>query len=153
MAEDSSGEKYLNYQLGNESFATPLIEVREVIEYRPAKPIPHTPKFFKGVINIRGEIVGVIDLRDRLEIKSDVTPVTQLVFETAAGPLAAIVDSVQSVTIILEKDIERRTAGQSSGSNRAYFLGVGKVNDKILTLVSLRQILTTEQLTEIHNKN
>ena len=149
MAEDSTGEKYLIYQLGTESFATPLIEVREVIEYRPAKTIPHTPTFFKGVINIRGENVGVIDLRDRLDIKSEAPPATQLVFETEAGPLAAVVDFVQSVSVIEEKDIERRATVQSAGSNRAYFLGVGKVNEKLLTLVSLRLILTAEQLTQL----
>lgn len=146
MSEDNTAEKYLIYNLGPEQFATPLIEVREVIEYRPAKAIPHTAPFFKGVINIRGEIVGVIDLRERLEIESKITPVTQLVFETEAGPLAAIVDQVQSVSVIAESDIERRPTVQTAATGRAYFLGVGKVNDKLITIVSLRQILSQEQL-------
>lgn len=144
--------KYLIYQLGSENFATPLIEVREVVEFRSAKPIPHTSVFFKGVINIRGEIVGVVDLRERLNIPASATPMAQLIFETENGPLAAIVDRVHSVTIILEKDLERRPAVHGADKDRAYFLGVGKVEDKLITVVSLRKILTPDQLVDLSNQ-
>lgn len=151
MIEDStaSSDKYLIYQLGEQFFATPLIEVREVIEYRDAKPIPHTPPFFKGVINIRGEIVGVIDLRERLKIAGSDKPVAQLIFETAKGPLAAIVDRVQSVTVIAEDALERRPALHASEAERAYFIGIGKIEDYLITVVSLRHILSAEQLTDL----
>jgi purine-binding chemotaxis protein CheW len=141
--------KYLVYQLATETFATPLIEVREVIEFRAAKPIPHTSIFFKGVINIRGEIVGVVDLRERFNLPSSTSPMAQLVFETENGPLAAIVDRVHSVTIILEKDLERRPALHSADKDRSYFLGVGKVDDKLITLVSLRKVLSPDQLIDL----
>lgn len=147
-----TANKYLIYQLGHENFATPLIEVREVIEFREAKPIPHTSSFFKGVINIRGEIVGVLDLRERLNVKDAGEPMAQLIFETDNGPLAAIVDRVHSVTVILEKDLERRPAVHSGGEDRAYFLGVGKVDDRLLTVVSLRKILTPAQLVDLSNQ-
>lgn len=150
-AQDTTN-KYLIYQLGTENFATPLIEVREVIEFRTAKPIPHTTHFFKGVINIRGEIVGVLDLRERLNIKNPAPPMAQLIFETDNGPLAAIVDRVHSVTVILEKDLERRPAVHSANEDRAYFMGVGKVDDRLLTVVSLRKILTPEQLIDMSNQ-
>ncbi len=144
--------KYLIYQLGTENFATPLIEVREVIEFRAAKPIPHTSIFFKGVINIRGEIVGVVDLRERLNITASPTPMAQLIFETENGPLAAIVDRVHSVTIILEKDLERRPAVHSGDNDRSYFIGVGKVEDKLITLVSLRKILNPDELVDLSSQ-
>ncbi len=155
MNNDSTKDtahKYLIYQLGRENFATPLIEVREVIEYRDAKPIPHTSSFFKGVINIRGEIVGVLDLRERLNIKEAGEPMAQLIFETDNGPLAAVVDRVHSVTVIMEKDLERRPAVHSAGEDRAYFLGVGKVEDRLLTVVTLRKILTPEQLIDLSSQ-
>lgn len=144
-----STDKYLIYQLGTEFFATPLIEVREVIEFRAAKPIPHTSSYFKGVINIRGEIVGVLDLRERLGVKGTDQPMAQLIFETDTGPLAAIVDRVLSVTVIAETDLERRPAVHSQGGDRAYFIGVGKVEGKLMTVVSLRKILTPEQLVDL----
>jgi len=157
MNEDNSAidsaDKYLIYQLGADYFATPLIEVREVIEFRPAKPIPHTSPFFKGVINIRGEIVGVLDLRERLNIQGAAQPIAELIFETENGPLAAVVDRVHSVTVIQDSDLERRPALHSLNSDRAYFLGVAKVEDRLLTVVSLRKILTPEQLVDLSNQS
>jgi len=142
-------EKYLLYQLGADLFATPLIEIREVIEYRAAKPIPHTAAFFRGVINIRGEIVGVMDLRERLGVSGTDKPVALLIFETDNGPLAAVVDKVHSVTVIAESELERRASAHTQSNERAYFIGVGKVEDKLLTVISLRKILSAEQLAEM----
>lgn len=157
MQDEANGtsEKYLIYQLGEESFATPLIEIREVIEYRPAKSIPHTSPFFKGVINIRGEIVGVLDLRERLNLKGSPEPMTQLVFETESGSLAAIVDRVHSVTVIDDNQIERRNAvhGGGNATERGYFLGVAKVEERLVTVVSLRKILTAEQLVDLPSQS
>src|SRR5262245_61525243 len=136
-SESAGDDKYLVFQLGTNLFATPLIEVREVIEYHPPKAIPHTAPFFKGVINIRGEIVGVIDLRQRLEIQGSETPMAQLIFESEAGSLAAIVDKVLSVTVITEANLDRRVAAHSQQGDNQYFIGVGKAENKILTVVSL----------------
>jgi len=136
-------DKYLIYQLGDQFFATPLIEIREVIEYREPKQVPHTARFFKGVINIRGEIVGVIDLRERLGMIPELNPVAQLVFETDKGPLAAIVDRVQSVTVINESEIDRRAVNQ----NATYFTGVGKIEDYLISILSLKNVVTSQDLT------
>ena len=152
MAEDprfetqsDDSQKFLMFQLGAELFATPLIEVREVIEFNQAKPIPHMPSFFKGVINIRGEIIGVIDLRERLGMTGSNENPCQLIFETDAGPLAAVVDRVHSVAIVEESQLDRRTTITSQASDRSYFLGVGKVDDRIFTLISLRKLMKTDQ--------
>ena len=148
MAENThdDSQKFLLFQLGTELFATPLIEVREVIEFQQAKPIPHMPSFFKGVINIRGEIVGVIDLRERLGVKGADASLCQLVFETEAGPLAAVVDRVHSVTIVDETQLDRRTTLTTHGTDRSYFLGVGKIDERIFTLISLRKLMKTDQM-------
>ena len=134
-------QKFLIFQMGEEWFAASLLEIREVIEYNAPKPIPQMPAFFKGVINIRGEIIGVIDLRERLGIKGSDEALCQLIFETDAGPLVAIVDRVQSVTVIEESQLERRTMVSAAGAtDRSYFLGVGKLDDRIVTLISLRKL-------------
>ena len=143
--QSDDSQKFLMFQLGTELFATPLIEVREVIEFNQAKPIPHMPAFFKGVINIRGEIIGVIDLRERLGMTGLPANPCQLIFETDAGPLAAIVDRVHSVTIVEESQLDRRTTISSHATDRSYFLGVGKVDDRIFTLISLRKLMKTDQ--------
>lgn len=151
MQDDNAADKYLIYQLGLDYFATPLIEIREVIEYRAAKAIPHTSPYFKGVINIRGEIVGVLDLRERMNLQGSDAPVAQLVFETENGTLAATVDRVHAVTIIDENAIERRAQlGSGHNPDRGYFLGVAKVDEsRLVTVVSLRKVLTPEQLVDL----
>ena len=132
--------------MGDELFATALVEIREVIEFHQAKPIPHMPVFFKGVINIRGEIIGVIDLRERLGVAGSDATRCQLVFETDSGPLAAIVDRVHSVTIIEESQMDRRTIIGVHGADRSYFLGVGKVENRIFTLISLGKLMKKAEL-------
>jgi purine-binding chemotaxis protein CheW len=139
-------QKFLIFQIGDELFASPLVEIREVIEFQQAKPIPHMPTFFKGVINIRGEIVGVIDLRQRLGVIGNDAARCQLVFETEAGPLAAIVDRVHSVSIIEESQLDRRSTIGVHSTDRSYFLGVGKFEDRIFTLISLRKLLKKDEL-------
>lgn len=144
QAEDA--QKFLIFQMGSELFATALVEIREVIEYHQPKPIPHMPAFFKGVINIRGEIIGVIDLRERLGVTGNDASCCQLIFETDSGPLSAIVDRVHSVSIIEETQLDRRATIGAHGTDRSYFLGVGKVEDRIFTLISLRKLLKNEEI-------
>lgn len=147
--ESQDTEKYLVYQLGEEIFASPLMEVREVMEYRAAKPIPHTAAFFKGVLNIRGEIVGVVDLRIRLGVKSAAAPTAQLIFDCETGPLAAVVDRVHAVSIIAEKDMDRNPGVSAPNADRSYFLGVGRVEDQLVTVISLRKILNKDQAVDL----
>ncbi|MBN8539780.1 MAG: purine-binding chemotaxis protein CheW [Deltaproteobacteria bacterium] len=142
---DDSSDKFIVFQMGDELFAASLVEVREVIEHQTPKPIPNMAPYFKGVINIRGEIIGVIDLRERLGIRNGQSPLCQLVFETEAGPLAAIVDRVHSVIVSNLSELERRPS-VAQGSDRAYFLGVGKVNETIVTFISLPKIISNESM-------
>ncbi len=143
---DDSSDKYIVFQMGAELFAASLLEVREVIETQTPKPIPNMAPYFKGVINIRGEIIGVIDLRERLGINDKSPSLCQLVFETASGPLAAIVDKVLSVIVMDISTLERRP-NISQGSDRAYFIGVGKVGERIVTFINLPKIVSGESMT------
>lgn len=144
--KDESSDKYIVFQMGSELFATSLLEIREVIETQTPKPIPNMAPYFKGVINIRGEIIGVIDLRERLGIAERNQSLCQLVFETSAGPLAAIVDRVHSVIVADPATLERR-ANIAQGTDRAYFIGVGKVGERIVTFISLPKIISGEAMT------
>lgn len=148
--DNASTDKFLEFLLGDGAFATPLIDIREVIEFRSPKPIPHTANYFKGVINLRGEILGVVDLRQRLDIKGSETPVAMLVFETDHGPLAAIVDRVTSVTVIPEAQIDHRASGQAAINDRNYFRGVGRSAERLITIITLKNILSKEQMAEVN---
>lgn len=147
--QDDSLDKYIVFQMGTELFATSLLEVREVIEPQEPKPIPNMARFFKGVINIRGEIIGVIDLREKMGISTNEKPLCQLVFDTPNGPLAAIVDKVQSVIPYDIATLERRT-NMNQGVDHSYFIGLGKVDETIVTFISLPKVISEEALTAIN---
>lgn len=125
------------FQLGVEIYGTPLLSVREVIENRHPKPVPNTPAGFEGVINLRGDVIGVIDLRKLL----DTTPqqsLSILVFESEMGTLGGIVDKCLSVLDIPEANIERKGIQSRDGSE--YCLGIAKINESLITLIDLIQV-------------
>ena len=106
--EDDNKAKYLLFHVGKEVFGAPLMGVREVVEPQKIKPIPNTVGHFLGVINIRGEIVGVVDMRIRFnQSTEDSDLMAMVIFESAVGPIAALVDKVDSVCVIEENEIDR----------------------------------------------
>ncbi|OFZ22699.1 MAG: hypothetical protein A2202_01370 [Bdellovibrionales bacterium RIFOXYA1_FULL_36_14] len=144
--KDENDNKYLLFSIGKEIFGVPLMGVREVTEPQKVKPIANTSKHFLGVINIRGEIIGVIDLRIRLSHPAEKTPfMAMIIFETAVGPMAALVDKVESVSIIEEKNIDRNP-NISSDFPQKYLMGIGKLNDDLITLINLNDVLGIETL-------
>ncbi len=152
---DESGidDRYLVFRLGKELYATPLLRVREVVEPFEPKPIPNTPKFFSGVVDIRGEVVGVVDLRLRFghSIESNTTQAL-MVFSTESGPMAALVDQVVSVITLNEKEIESR-GNLGTAQTADSIIGIGKKDKKLITLIDLLNILesygsVTKRVTE-----
>lgn len=133
--------RYLVFRLGKELYATPLLRVREVVEPFEPKPIPNTPKYFSGVVDIRGEVVGVVDLRLRFGHGVEkIGTQALMVFATESGPMAALVDQVVSVITLTENEIEARGnlgAAQSIDS----IIGIGKKDKKLITLIDLLNIL------------
>ena len=150
-ATETTGEeqKYILFRLGSELYGTALLDVREVVEPIEPKPIPNTVPWFKGVINIRGEIVGVIDLRKRFgHAEESTSGLALMIFSTSAGPLAGLVDKVESVVRIPEADIERHP-NVMSVVPAEYLLGIGTVQNRLVTLVDLAKILGDEELRHI----
>lgn len=141
--ESASDERYLVFRLGSELYATPLLRVREVVEPFDSKPLPNTPKFFVGVVNIRGEIVGVVDLRLKFGHKVEPSPYMALmVFSTDGGPMAALVDQVDSVINLSPNEIQDRgTLGAALGGEN--IVGIGKKDKKLITIIDLLNILET----------
>lgn len=145
--EDQDQHRYLLFTLGGELYGTPLMAVREVCEFQKAKPIPHTVTSFLGVINIRGEIVGVIDLRVRLGYPSVESKILALmVFATEEGSIGAVADSLEGVAKINQADIEAKPKIDSRIPTK-YLLGVGKYKSHLVTLIDLRDVLEKEEVT------
>jgi purine-binding chemotaxis protein CheW len=139
-------KSFLVFKLGQELYGTPLLDVREVSEYQKPKPVPHSAKYFSGVINIRGEILATLDLRSKynFETKFDRTT-TLLVFETTAGNIAVIVDSLLAVVEFEEGQVDQGSH-IDMGFPQEAFMGIGKLKEGLVTLLDLRQILQKDSI-------
>jgi purine-binding chemotaxis protein CheW len=100
-------ERFLVYRIKDELYASPLLDFKEVIEYIKPKLVPNMPSCFSGMINLRGLIMGVIDLRVKLGIQeSNFLKSSMLICETEVGPLAAVIDKVEFVIYVTPSDIQ-----------------------------------------------
>lgn len=139
-------DRYLLFVLGQDLYGTPLMGVREVVEYQKAKPIPHTVRAFLGVINIRGEIIGVVDLRARFQYPAEENrEVAMMVFSTENGTLAAVADRMEGVVRIPAEAIDP-TPRVESKLPPSYLMGIGRCRDRLVTLIDLPKILEREEI-------
>jgi purine-binding chemotaxis protein CheW len=144
--------RYLIFRLGGEFFGTPLLGVREVIEPQKFKPVPNTVAYFLGLINIRGQVIGLTDLRLKLGISTkDIKSSALLVFETEAGPVATIADSVEAVQNLADQEIHKNPAIRSPVSTE-YLLGIGKFNGQMVTLIDLNKCFSADDFVQVQSK-
>jgi purine-binding chemotaxis protein CheW len=139
-------DRFFIFQLGAELCGTPLLGVREVIQAQEVKAVPDTKPFFVGMVNIRGQIIGVIDLRLRYghaPTKSEHNAF--VVFDTRKGTVAAIVDRVDSVSSIASSQIDK-SKSVMAGIGPEYLLGVAHVGPRLVTLLDLNKLLGDETI-------
>lgn len=143
------GSKYLLFRLDGEIYGTPLLGVREVIQPQATKAIPNTAPYFKGLINVRGQIIGVVDLRLRFEYTAiDVPSMAFLIFETEVGPIAAVVDKVEAVVKIDDDNFHKKPNIRSQVPAE-FFIGATTHEDQLVTLIDLNKTLSTEDYVKI----
>jgi purine-binding chemotaxis protein CheW len=144
MQDDDA--RYLLFKVGGDLYGTPLLGIREVVEPQEAKPLPNTAPFFSGVINLRGQVVGVVDLRKRFgcEAKKH-AGMALMVFDTETGPLAALVDEIECVVQIPPSQIESKPPVRSHVSVD-YLLGIGNHESRLVSLIDLNRVLGSEEL-------
>ena len=146
--------KYLTFALGPEEYGLEILKVREIIGYMDITAVPQTPHHVKGVINLRGQVIPVIDLRAKFGMETtDVTDQTCIiVVETSQGQrkfsTGIVVDRVQEVLDIAGEDIEE--APQFGASvNTDFILGMGKIGDSVKILLDIDKVLGNEQMASL----
>jgi purine-binding chemotaxis protein CheW len=147
--------KYLTFQLGGESYGTAVLKIREIIRLQPATPVPQMPGYVKGVINLRGKIIPIIDLRIRFglpDIKdTDRTciVVVQVTLPSRASiHMGMIVDGVEEVVNIAASDIEE-PPDFGSRLKTEYILGMAKVKGTVKTLLDIDRVVAADTLQEV----
>ncbi|MEE8402017.1 MAG: chemotaxis protein CheW [Candidatus Hydrothermarchaeaceae archaeon] len=147
MSNDSEVTQLVNFWLGSEEFGVNISQVKEIIKIEEITKIPNTPDFMEGVINLRGQITPVMDLRSRLGIEAaqESENSRMIIVEIGKDNVGMIVDSVTEVCSISSGDIEPSTSF-TGNVDTEYILGVGKVGDRLLILLDLSKVISGTEL-------
>ncbi|MEQ9616793.1 MAG: chemotaxis protein CheW [Phycisphaerales bacterium] len=155
---DANANKYLSFVLGKEEYSVEILKVREIIGIIDVTPLPQTPDYIKGVINLRGKIIPVVELRTRFGIESveytDATCIIVVEVESTDGEqlhMGVIVDTVSEVLSIGANDLEPAPKF-ATAVNTDYILGIGKVKGKTIILLDINKVLSAAEISAISTK-
>ena len=144
--------KYLTFSLAGEEHGIGILKVREIIGMMPVTPVPQTPDFVKGVVNLRGKVIPVIDLRLRFGLEATVYTertciiVVEIHGESGSIPMGIVVDAVSEVLNIRSADIEN-TPSFGVKLNTDFILGMAKTDGGVKILLDIDRVLGTFQFT------
>lgn len=150
MNEPNGEIQLVVFKLGNEEYGVDITQVREIIKMREMTRIPNAPDFVEGVINLRGQITSVTDLRKRLGIgKHENNEHTRIIIiELDSSTIGMIVDSVSEVLRLNKTDVDP-TPSMAVNVKTKYVRGVGKLKDRLLILLDLNKVLMQEEVKEL----
>jgi purine-binding chemotaxis protein CheW len=148
---DSRVGKYLTFFLAGEEYGVEILKVQEIIGRMPITPVPLTSNYILGVINLRGKIHPIMDLKIKFGMdSSEITDETCIiVIKTASLMMGVLVDKVSEVVTLTSGDIED-TPSFGADVNTEYLLGVGKTGGSVRLLLDIEKIITASDI--IHLK-
>jgi purine-binding chemotaxis protein CheW len=144
--------KYLTFSLAGEEYGIGILKVREIIGMMSITPVPQTPEFVKGVINLRGKVIPVIDLRLRFGLDATAYTertciiVVEIHGESGSIPMGIVVDAVSEVLNIRSADIEN-TPSFGVKLNTDFILGMAKTDGGVKILLDIDKVLGAFQFT------
>ncbi len=146
----SDGQQYLTFTLDDETYGIEIVRVQEIKGYTVVTHIPNTPDYIKGILNLRGTIVPIVDLRLTFGMeKMEYDKMTVIiVVEVQGRVMGIIVDAVSDVLSIPTKDIQG-TPQFGASVDVSFISGIGKSADKLVTLLDLDRILSVEEIEEV----
>ena len=154
VASITDTKQYLTFQLGEEVFAVDVSHVREILEFTTVTKVPRTPDYMRGVINLRGSVVPVLDMRlkfglSRTEKTVDTCIiVVEVFFEDESTIIGALVDSVQEV-LELEPDQIEPAPRIGTQLKTEFIKGMGKRDDRFIILLDIDKVFSSEELAVI----
>lgn len=148
---DITEEKLLTFSLGNEGYGLSILKVKEIIGMMHITPVPRTPEFVKGVINLRGKIIPVMDLR--LKFNMDEKPynertciiVVEINVKNTHRLLGVVVDMVSEVVSVTADDVEPPPQYGTKLDNN-FILGMGKIKDRVVIIIDIDEIFMQDDI-------
>jgi purine-binding chemotaxis protein CheW len=150
--------KYLTFSLAEEEYGIGILKIKEIIGMMPVTTVPRTPEYVKGVINLRGKVIPIIDLRLRFGMEAiDYTERTCIIVveiegQTGTIQVGVVVDAVSEVLNVDSKDIED-TPQFGRSLDTEYILGMAKMEGGVKILLDVDQVLTGEESEAIRKVN
>jgi len=143
------------FKIGNEEFGVPINQVREIVRLIQITPVPRAPSFIEGVVNLRGQVLAVIDLAKKLNLKSN--PRSEktriIVVEVDNNTVGMIVDEVTEVLKLPSENVKETPEVIATQIKQEYLKGIGKLDDRLLILIDLAKVLSPEEVEEVKKTN
>ena len=141
----------VTFDLLGEEFGVPILDVREIILMSDITPVPNAPEYVEGVINLRGQIIPIVDLRKRFNLKAaESTEKTRIVVvEVAGNVLGLIVDGDSEVLRIPADLVKPAPALIAGGIGAEYIKGIAHYKERMIILVDLYKVFSREEIQEI----
>jgi purine-binding chemotaxis protein CheW len=156
VSANNRAGKYLTFRLANEEYGLEILKVREIIGLMDITKVPKTPYYIRGVINLRGKVIPVVDLRLKFEMdaiqdtEETCIIVVDIAGETGSILMGILVDAVSEVLDIQAEEIEDPpTFG--AGLDTRFILGIGKVKNTVKLLLDIDRVLTGVELSGMEN--
>ncbi|MBI5136105.1 MAG: purine-binding chemotaxis protein CheW [Nitrospirae bacterium] len=139
---DAHPHEYLTFTLDSEEYGVPILSVQEIIGYQKPTPIPNAPKWVSGVVNIRGVVIPVVDIRSLLGMAAKDCGVTSVIIVTRVDgrTIGSVVDHVNDV-LAFTPDQMQSTPEVADGVRTDSITGLGKLDQRLVMLLDMRQVL------------
>lgn len=144
--------RYLFFSMGPEDFGIPLLSVKEVIAMPELTPVPQSPAYFLGLMNLRGQVLSVVDLRKKLSLNSAKNEdLSVIILDFGDLQLGVVVDEVKSVQLVDESDISTSSVIDNS-KNYEYIIGVYQGDEGLTLLLNVEKALSLEDKSRIQSE-
>ncbi len=149
LKKDRTSEDILqlvSFKIGEEEFGVDILKVQEINRMLEITRVPNTPEFVEGVINLRGRVIPVIDLRKRFSMpeKENDKDTRIIVVELTNKTVGFVVDAVNEV-LRIPRSLTEAPPSLATGINEEYITAVGKLDDRLLILLDLEKVITNKQ--------
>lgn len=150
LSDSAIQNQYMIFELADERYGVEILKVQTIISYDEPSHVPNTPEFMKGVINLRGDVIPIIDMRLRFglePVEYDETTVV-IVVEIDEKKYGLIVDAVSDVKTIAKEDVQTNVDLQTN-IDSSYIQGIGKLEEQMIILVDIVRVFSKDEIEEI----
>jgi purine-binding chemotaxis protein CheW len=143
-------KQLISFTVGNEEYGLELLRVKEVIRMRQVTWLPKAPSCVKGIINLRGQVIPIVDLSERFGLpRHESTAMTRvIVVEVEGRPVGMVVDSASQVLRVPVEQFDDPPPVMGAAS-RDFITSVGKIGDRLVIMIDVERILSTEEMRQL----